>query len=437
MVLPEQDKYASTRAELLDQLAYMMGGRAAESWSPRPDHRGQQRYREGHQRGPRHGHPVRHDRASGRHQAGQRRRRTLPRSRLRAPATTPRTSPRSWTRRFQAHQQRPPEAFDISTGHPRGARRPGAGAVREGDPGPGGGRRGVPAAVLWPKRPAWTGFDDRVPSAILPVTPPPPSVNGQNLLRQRPDPARARRRGAGRRRTAARASRPPRPSCPVPATSRCAARTSGDRFDDARVQVVTVSASESPLDEVDTPHAWLGGGIRPPPGRRCVRRPHGIGENLDRDGLRDTPERVARAYAEMFAGLRQQPEDVLATVFDLGHDEFVLVKDTRCGAAASTTLGPSPGPHVGYIPNRSGKITGRAARLAVDLYASGLRCRSGSPPRSPTRSAGSRNRAVIVVIECEHLCMTMRGVRKPGPRRSPARSAASSATPPPAPRRCS
>ena len=79
----------------------------------------------------------------------------------------------------------------------------------------------------------------------------------------------------------------------------------------------------------------------------------GIGEDPDRDGLRDTPERVARAYAEMFAGLRQQPEEVLATVFDLGHDEFVLVKDIEVWSCCEHHLVPFTGvAHVGYIPNR-------------------------------------------------------------------------------------
>ena len=143
----------------------------------------------------------------------------------------------------------------------------------------------------------------------------------------------------------------------------------------------------------------------------------GIGENPDRDGLRDTPERVARAYAEMFAGLRQQPEDVLATVFDIGHDEFVLVKDIEVWSCCEHHLVPFTGvAHVGYIPNRNGKITGlsKLARL-VDLYAK----RPQVQERLTTQIADAlaqilEPRGVIVVVECEHLCMTMRGVRKPG-----------------------
>ena len=143
----------------------------------------------------------------------------------------------------------------------------------------------------------------------------------------------------------------------------------------------------------------------------------GIGEDPERDGLRGTPERVARTYAEMFTGLRQQPEDVLATTFDLGHDEFVLVKDIEVWSCCEHHLVPFTGvAHVGYIPHRSGKITGlsKLARL-VDLYAK----RPQVQERLTTQVADALSRileprGVIVVIECEHLCMTMRGVRKPG-----------------------
>jgi GTP cyclohydrolase IA len=143
----------------------------------------------------------------------------------------------------------------------------------------------------------------------------------------------------------------------------------------------------------------------------------GIGEDPDRDGLRDTPERVARAYAEMFSGLRQDPESVLATVFDLGHDELVLVKDIEVWSCCEHHLVPFTGvAHIGYIPSRDGKITGlsKLARL-VDLYAK----RPQVQERLTTQVADAiyrilEPRGVIVVIECEHLCMTMRGVRKPG-----------------------
>jgi GTP cyclohydrolase I len=145
----------------------------------------------------------------------------------------------------------------------------------------------------------------------------------------------------------------------------------------------------------------------------------GIGEDPDRDGLRDTPERVARAYAEMFVGLRQTPEEMLTTTFDLGHDEFILVKDIELWSCCEHHLVPFTGvAHVGYIPSADGRITGlsKLARL-VDVYAK----RPQVQERLTTQVADAlerilQPRGVIVVMECEHLCMTMRGVRKPGSR---------------------
>ncbi|MDN5762686.1 MAG: GTP cyclohydrolase I FolE [Microlunatus sp.] len=145
----------------------------------------------------------------------------------------------------------------------------------------------------------------------------------------------------------------------------------------------------------------------------------GIGEDPDREGLLDTPERVARAYAEMFAGLTAAPEDVLTTTFDIGHDEFVLVKDMEVWSCCEHHLVPFTGvAHVGYIPNADGRITGlsKLARL-VDVYAK----RPQVQERLTTQVADALQRileprGVIVVLECEHLCMTMRGVRKPGSR---------------------
>jgi GTP cyclohydrolase IA len=143
----------------------------------------------------------------------------------------------------------------------------------------------------------------------------------------------------------------------------------------------------------------------------------GIGEDPDREGLRDTPERVARAYREIFAGLWQEPEDVLSTVFDLGHDEMVLVKDIEVRSMCEHHLVPFTGvAHVGYIPSQDGKITGlsKLARL-VDVYAR----RPQVQERMTTQIADSLMRildprGVIVVVECEHQCMSMRGIRKPG-----------------------
>jgi len=142
-----------------------------------------------------------------------------------------------------------------------------------------------------------------------------------------------------------------------------------------------------------------------------------IGEDPQRDGLRDTPVRVARAYREMFAGLRQTPEDVLTTTFDLGHDEMVLVRDIELYSCCEHHLVPFHGvAHVGYIPSVDGRITGlsKLARL-VDVYAK----RPQVQERLTTQVADAlvrilQPRGVIVVVECEHLCMSMRGIRKPG-----------------------
>ncbi|MET7858865.1 GTP cyclohydrolase I FolE [Streptomyces sp. NPDC005318] len=142
-----------------------------------------------------------------------------------------------------------------------------------------------------------------------------------------------------------------------------------------------------------------------------------VGEDPDREGLRETPGRVARAYKEIFAGLSQEPEDVLTTTFDLGHDEMVLVKDIEVFSTCEHHLVPFRGvAHVGYIPATSGKITGlsKLARL-VDVYAR----RPQVQERLTTQIADSlmrilEPRGAIVVIECEHMCMSMRGIRKPG-----------------------
>ncbi|MEU2516675.1 GTP cyclohydrolase I FolE [Streptomyces syringium] len=142
-----------------------------------------------------------------------------------------------------------------------------------------------------------------------------------------------------------------------------------------------------------------------------------VGEDPDREGLRETPARVARAYREIFAGLWQEPEDVLTTTFDIGHDEMVLVRDIEVYSTCEHHLVPFHGvAHVGYIPATSGKITGlsKLARL-VDVYAR----RPQVQERLTTQIADSlmeilEPRGVVVVIECEHMCMSMRGIRKPG-----------------------
>jgi GTP cyclohydrolase I len=142
-----------------------------------------------------------------------------------------------------------------------------------------------------------------------------------------------------------------------------------------------------------------------------------VGEDPDRPGLQDTPERVARAYAETFAGLWQDPYDVLATTFDEDHDELVLVKDIPMYSTCEHHLVPFHGvAHIGYIPAEDGRVTGlsKLARL-VDVYAR----RPQVQERMTSQIADALNdvlkpRGVLVVIQAEHLCMAMRGIRKPG-----------------------
>jgi GTP cyclohydrolase I len=143
------------------------------------------------------------------------------------------------------------------------------------------------------------------------------------------------------------------------------------------------------------------------------------GENPDREGLQDTPARVARAYLEMFGGLYTDPDEVLGKTFDEAHDELVLVTDIPMYSTCEHHLVPFHGvAHVGYIPNEQGKVTGlsKLARL-VDLYAK----RPQVQERLTTQVADAIEnkldpRGVIVVVEAEHLCMAMRGIRKPGAR---------------------
>lgn len=141
-----------------------------------------------------------------------------------------------------------------------------------------------------------------------------------------------------------------------------------------------------------------------------------VGEDPNRDGLLDTPARVARSYAEVFRGLRETPDSVLSTTFDLGHDELILVKDIELYSTCEHHLLPFHGvAHVGYIPAADGRITGlsKLARL-VDVYAR----RPQVQERITTQVADALMRILepqgaIVVIEAEHMCMSVRGVRQP------------------------
>ncbi|MGD9797377.1 MAG: GTP cyclohydrolase I FolE [Acidimicrobiia bacterium] len=144
---------------------------------------------------------------------------------------------------------------------------------------------------------------------------------------------------------------------------------------------------------------------------------YAIGEDPSRDGLQDTPDRVARMYAEIFAGLHEVADHHLQVTFEAGHDEMVMVRDIPLYSACEHHLIPFIGrAHVAYIPGEDGRITGlsKLARL-VDAYA--------KRPQVQERLTGQiadeiertlTPRGVLVVLEAEHLCMSMRGIRKPG-----------------------
>ncbi|MEO6468145.1 MAG: GTP cyclohydrolase I FolE [Acidimicrobiia bacterium] len=142
-----------------------------------------------------------------------------------------------------------------------------------------------------------------------------------------------------------------------------------------------------------------------------------VGEDPERDGLVKTPMRVARMYEEIFAGLREDPAQHLTVTFEASHDEMVLVRDIPLYSACEHHLVPFHGvAHVAYIPGDDGRITGlsKLARL-VDGFAR----RPQVQERLTSQVADAmveilQPRGVFVVIECEHLCMSMRGVRKPG-----------------------
>jgi GTP cyclohydrolase I len=144
-----------------------------------------------------------------------------------------------------------------------------------------------------------------------------------------------------------------------------------------------------------------------------------IGEDPERDGLLKTPERVARAYAELTSGMREDAKEVLSTAFDLGHEELILVRDIEVHSLCEHHMLPFHGvAHIGYIPGESGRITGlsKLARV-VDVYARRLQVQE----RLTTQIADALSevlqpRGVLVVIDAEHMCMSVRGVRKPGAR---------------------
>jgi len=143
----------------------------------------------------------------------------------------------------------------------------------------------------------------------------------------------------------------------------------------------------------------------------------GIGEDADRGGLRDTPARVARMYREVFAGVGQDASQLVTVVEGADHDEMIMVRDIPLFSVCEHHLIPFSGKaHVAYIPNKAQQITGlsKIARV-VDL----LSKRPQVQERLTTQIAEALDtalepRGVFVVIEAEHFCMTMRGIKKPG-----------------------
>ena len=204
----------------------------------------------------------------------------------------------------------------------------------------------------------------------------------------------------------ARASRG-RPATPAPSSGSDGSATEPDDLDHLAARLVNGRLGGMPVeDAVDLPRI-----------ERAVREILiAIGENPDRDGLLRTPARVARAYAELFAGLRVDPEDVLATMFEANHDEMVLVRDIEVMSVCEHHLLPFHGvAHVGYIPGAHGRITGlsKLARL-VEVYARRPQVQERLTAQvADTLMKFLDPRGVIVVLECEHMCIAMRGIRKP------------------------
>jgi len=190
-----------------------------------------------------------------------------------------------------------------------------------------------------------------------------------------------------------------------------------NRTDESAIDSAEVPAAQQQVVEQTVAYA-TGAVFDQPRAEAAVRELLiAVGEDPDRPGLLDTPARVARSYREIFAGLYTDPDTALNTTFDEGHQELVLVRDIPMFSTCEHHLVSFHGvAHVGYIPGKSGKVTGlsKLARV-VDMYAK--RPQVQERLTSQIADALMRKldpRGAIVVIEAEHLCMAMRGIRKPG-----------------------
>jgi GTP cyclohydrolase I len=188
--------------------------------------------------------------------------------------------------------------------------------------------------------------------------------------------------------------------------------------DPSRVEQERIEAAIGDLNDAGPEPAEIAGGVDLARIEKAVREILiGIGEDPDRDGLRDTPTRVARMFAETCGGLHDDATRHLTVTFDEEHDEMIMVRDIPIYSLCEHHLVPFFGSaHIAYIPNEDGRITGlsKLARLA-DTHAR----RPQVQERLTTQIAESIEqvlvpRGVLVVIEAEHLCMSMRGIRKPG-----------------------
>lgn len=178
---------------------------------------------------------------------------------------------------------------------------------------------------------------------------------------------------------------------------------------------MTVRESELPLDG-GAPRTWEAFDL-PRIEAAVTEILLAIGEDPGRDGLRDTPRRVARMYAEVFSGLREEPGEHLKVVFEADHDEMVMVKDIAIFSLCEHHLVPWFGKaHIAYIPNEDGRITGlsKLARL-VDGFSKRPQVQERLTAQvADAIQAVLEPRGALVVVEAEHLCMSMRGIRKPG-----------------------